>query len=126
MKIIAIFIALIAITNPAFAQGNKRPDCKAPQTQMAMNYCAHSAYQAADRTLNQVYQKTMAAQPGQHRNALYQAQIAWLRYRDLACNSYSLMAAGGTMQPMLYSNCLAGLTTARTGLLQEQLDGQGN
>ena len=123
MKTLCSVLIFFTFINAAFAQRNQ-PDCKKPQTQLEMNYCANLTYEAVDRKLNEVYQKVMQGlQSRPHNMALYQAQIAWLRYRDMACHSYSLVAEGGTMQPLLYSNCLAKLTNSRTEILHEQLDG---
>ncbi len=53
------------------------------------------------------------------------AQEAWISYRDRACASYALMADGGTIQPLLFSNCLADLTVSRTQMLEMQSMGLG-
>jgi uncharacterized protein YecT (DUF1311 family) len=101
-----------------------RAECSDPQTQSEMNYCAAQDFATADRKLNEVYRKAMSSRDRKGKRALQQAQRAWITYRDLACKSYSLLADGGSMQPMLASLCLAKLSTERTQMLEEEAYGQ--
>ena len=99
-------------------------DCTAPQTQADINSCAAQFYQMADEDLNLAYgmardmarQIDMDAPQGQASSVtlLRDAQRAWIQYRDLACSAESMLAAGGSMQPMLQLSCLERLTRART------------
>jgi uncharacterized protein YecT (DUF1311 family) len=50
--------------------------------------------------------------------SLREAQRAWVTFRDLACEVESLVAEGGSMQPMIYSACLTTLTEERTDALR--------
>ena len=105
-------------------------ECDDPQTQMALNLCALAYYEAADAELNQVWADVVTVmraadaarergdrQPGYY-ETLLEAQRAWLKYRDAECMSQSFMARGGTMQPMLDSQCKAYLTEERTEQLR--------
>ncbi|WP_406648412.1 lysozyme inhibitor LprI family protein [Aliisedimentitalea scapharcae] len=106
-------------TSVALAQ-----DCSAPQTQSAMNECAAQFYRFADEDLNLAYglARDMAKQidtyapSGQVSSVtlLRDAQRAWITYRDLACSAETMLAAGGSMQPLLHFGCLERLTRART------------
>ena len=112
---------------------NAEPDqvCDDPQTQLALNTCAGMDFEQADERLNEQWQETVAymkardaeidrtedSQPG-HYETLLAAQRAWLAYRDAHCRSESFMARGGSMQPMLLSQCKAYLTELRTEQLR--------
>lgn len=124
MKIIAVFLfAALLIPVPALA------DCSDPQNQSEMNICAHDAYMAADKELNEVYGRAMAVMKEMDRYleaglkgaaiTLRAAQRAWIVFRDKACEAYGFQARGGSMEPMLVGGCLARLTRERTKHLQE-------
>ncbi len=99
-------------------------DCKAPQTQIAMNFCAKLDFEASDKKLNTAY---VAARkymknfdtnvPEGSRdgvNLLLQAQRAWIDYRDKACASEGYLSQGGTIQPLIIFECKSQLTDRRT------------
>ena len=117
-----------------FAQtGNAEPDqvCDDPQTQHAMNTCAAMDFEQADERLNEQWRETADymraldaeidrendSQPG-HYETLLEGQRAWLSFRDAQCRSEGFMARGGSMQPMLVSQCKAYLTELRTEQLR--------
>ena len=105
--------------------------CDDPQTQMAMNTCASMDFEQADARLNEQWRETAEhmraldagidrendSQPG-HYETLLEGQRAWLSFRDAECRSEGFMARGGSMQPMLVSQCKAYLTELRTEQLR--------
>ena len=119
LRFFSLVVALV-LSIPAVAMA----DCSDPQTQSEMNYCAAQDLEVADTKLNEVYKRAMSAQDRKGKRAMQKAQRAWINYRDLACQSYSLMADGGSMQPMLASLCLPKLTDERSKMLEEQVYGQ--
>jgi uncharacterized protein YecT (DUF1311 family) len=74
---------------PARAQSNPGDlDCKAPQTQMAMNLCAGHAYQAADEELNRVWAELRARRGEGHSwDPILEAQRLWIPFRDAHCEA---------------------------------------
>ena len=119
-----IFALLLLLAQPA----NAEPDqvCDDPLTQQAMNTCAAMDFERADERLNEQWRETAAvmreldaeidrendSQPG-HFETLLAAQRAWLEFRDAQCRTEGFMARGGSMQPMLVSQCKAYLTELR-------------
>ncbi|NVP54634.1 lysozyme inhibitor LprI family protein [Mycoplana rhizolycopersici] len=109
-------------------------DCKLAQTQSDMNACAAEDYAAADKALNEQWLATkkaakvwddMIESDGGPRGAedrLLKAQRAWLAYRDSQCEALGFTVQGGTIQPMVVSNCLADLTRKRTEELGQLSD----
>jgi len=109
-------------------------NCDNPQAQQEMNYCAARDFERADAELNTEYRRAVAAaQRADHEEAGYrvegdnrpgdeatlrEAQRAWLAFRDAHCRLEGYEARGGSMEPMLYSGCLATLTRARTAELR--------
>lgn len=99
----------------------QQPNCNNPQTQGEMNACAGIAYQNADRRLNQVYRQLLPKLSGSRRQKLISAQQAWIKFRDANCTFERSEFAGGTMEPMVYSSCLANVTKQRTAQLEQYL-----
>jgi uncharacterized protein YecT (DUF1311 family) len=118
--VLTIMLALAAAIQSA--QGN----CRNPQTQLDMNFCAGDRFGQADAQLNRAYRdvvrEAQEADRGDadldtsHPNneeALRASQRAWVAFRDAQCQYESFEARGGSMQPMLYENCRARMTRER-------------
>ena len=58
-----------------------------------------------------------SGEPGEEAS-LREAQRAWVTFRDAHCRLQSFEARGGSMQPMLLSQCKAYLTELRTEQLR--------
>ncbi|MFM7714168.1 MAG: lysozyme inhibitor LprI family protein, partial [Microcystis sp.] len=108
-----------AATNLQLAQ---RPNCNNPQTQSEMNICASIAYQNADRKLNQVYRQLLPKLSAARKQKLISAQQAWIKFRDSSCEFERSAFEGGSIAPMIYSNCLAAVTEQRTNDLRRYLE----
>lgn len=87
-------------------------------TQVEMNRCAAQDHAKADRELNERYQQYMARLGDEQKRQLRDAQLAWIRFRDLSCGFESTGVKGGSMYPFVLSSCLARMTRARV----QQLD----
>lgn len=119
--VLATASAAILAADAGFAQS---PDCGNPQTQLEMNLCAHSEFQAADGDLNSDYRiardemriidRNLAADLHGAEKALLSAQRAWIKYRDKACSAEGFIVRGGTMEPLIISSCLTRLTRQRS------------
>ena len=102
------------------AQAQSGDDCQSPQTQMMMNICANREYAQADAALNDAWgpARKFADAIGKG-TLLLEAQRAWLAYRNAACLAQASPYEGGSIQPMIYSNCLSRLTAQRTEMLKD-------
>ncbi|MEL6604724.1 MAG: lysozyme inhibitor LprI family protein [Cyanobacteria bacterium J06614_10] len=99
--------------------------CEAPTTQLEMNQCAQLAYAVADVELNQVYQILKSRLPATGQQALTEAELAWITFRDLDCGFDRDQYAGGSIAPMIYSDCQEEQTILRTQeLVQTELPDQ--
>ena len=114
MLAIALGMILIGLTSAQAAGCGARP------TQASMNKCADKAYKSSDSRMNRVYRMAMKAQSSNHKQALRKAQRSWISFRNNACKSYSNLGDGGSIRPLLFSDCLARLTKERTKMLQLQ------
>lgn len=128
MTFISVMLTFI-VSSPALAN-DQGFDCSQPQeNQLGMNICAGEDYKKADAALNAAYiqaQASMksfldydAAKAKAGKQKLIEAQRAWIKFRDAACEVEGLSAEGGTIQPLLISTCLTKLTKRRTEDLLE-------
>ena len=110
--------------------------CDNAMTQTAMNMCSKQAYDRANAELNRVWEQVRAyarradasydhddGEPD-HWDTLLKAQRAWLIYREEHCRLSSYDARGGSLQPLLASDCMTSLTEARTAELSRLLSNQ--
>ncbi|GAB3540359.1 hypothetical protein GCM10027443_38140 [Pontibacter brevis] len=106
----------------ATAQGTQKLNCDNPRTQAEMYACATQAFQEADNKLNQVCKEVMAQLTPEQKALLVKAQKSWLVVRDSHCKLYEQFYAGGSMMPLMVSNCARELTENRSKELQINLD----
>lgn len=101
-----------------------------------MDDCAAFEYKQADAHLNKVYRKAVqymaddlvrAQKENDQRQIKYEetaiaslkeAERTWLSYRDIQCKAAAQQYEGGSMAPMIYSQCLTNLTKHRTADLR--------
>ncbi|HDS5325663.1 TPA: DUF1311 domain-containing protein [Klebsiella aerogenes] len=104
-------------------------DCSNANTQTEMNQCAAAQYQAADKKLNETWQQALKRASGQQLELLKKAQQAWISLRDADCAFLASGAEGGSMQPMLTSQCMTDKSVEREAFLASLLqceDGDQN
>jgi uncharacterized protein YecT (DUF1311 family) len=128
------FAGLVLLTSsiPSLAQtAEPAVDCNNAQTQLEMNLCAGRAAKESDRQLNIAYKKvqnsykstdTPADDRARQQKALTNAQLAWIKYRDSNCTWQASKFDGGSIQPMIYANCVDRMSQERTQELLESLE----
>ncbi|EQA6238484.1 lysozyme inhibitor LprI family protein [Enterobacter ludwigii] len=92
-------------------------ECANETTQLEMNTCTAQQYQAADKKLNQTYQAAIKRAEAPQRELLKKAQQAWIALRDADCNFIGSGTEGGSVQPMIISQCLNEKTVEREAFL---------
>lgn len=93
-------------------------DCEGSQSEM--NQCADQQYRQQDRRLNELYKKL------EKTPELIKAQRAWIAFRDAECDWQEAEYKDGSMYPMAYSYCLAGVTEERIKTFENVLSNSGN
>ncbi|EPL7510778.1 lysozyme inhibitor LprI family protein [Klebsiella aerogenes] len=124
MKRTLIAAAALLASGAAWAD-----DCSNANTQTEMNQCAAAQYQAADKKLNETWQRALKRASGQQQELLKKAQQAWISLRDADCAFLASGAEGGSMQPMLISQCMTDKSVEREAFLASLLqceDGDQN
>ena len=101
-----------------------------------MDDCAAFEYKQADAHLNKVYRKALeymtddlarVQKQGDQKQTKYEetamaslkeAERTWISYRDIQCKAAAQQYEGGSMAPMIYSQCLTTVTEHRTADLK--------
>lgn len=131
------FIAFVGLAFSVLVSGSfaQEANCNNPQSQLEIGFCTYQDYLAADKVLNEQYQRAIAFAKQMDlvlpeylwgaEDALRQAQRAWIPFRDAACIAEGFIARGGTMESQVVSSCLAFLTRQRTQTLVNFADMAG-
>ncbi|EJM88493.1 MULTISPECIES: lysozyme inhibitor LprI family protein [unclassified Pseudomonas] len=106
---------LLALTPLLFTTVAHAVDCDNATDQATMNQCAAQQNKAADKELNALYQQINARlkDSPESKKQLIGAQRAWIGFRDAECRFSASGVEGGSVYPLIYSNCITDLTKAR-------------
>lgn len=116
MKRILFAVAALLASGAALAE-----DCSNANNQTEMNQCAAAQYQAAEKKLNETWEQALKRASGKQQELLKKAQQAWISLRDADCAFLASGAEGGSMQPMLISQCMADKSVEREAFLASLL-----
>jgi uncharacterized protein YecT (DUF1311 family) len=108
-----LFISLV-IDIKAYAAG-----CSDPSTQLEMNDCAGQKYEKANKELNKAYSEYRKRLSDTQKQLLKNTQLAWIKFRDLACEFESSGVDSGSARPMTRNFCLAEKTRVRLKEIKE-------
>jgi uncharacterized protein YecT (DUF1311 family) len=86
----------------------------AAQTTVEMDQAAGQRFQAADRQLNQAYQRLLPGLPKPARAKLANAQIRWIKFRDAWAEVRMDRYRGGTAAKIAYTDARTAATQRRT------------
>ncbi len=118
-------VMLLPIGSRASAQQSVPDDCyKTAVTQLDLDRCAGSDFEAADKELNKTCRELLSRLPDSaDQQALKTAQLAWIAFRDKDCEFEAGPVEGsGSIRPMVAAMCLADRTRARTAQLKTFLN----
>lgn len=99
----------------------KASTCDDPKTQMDINRCASSALDAEAAAINSVYSRYRAGLNSVEKKQLKDVQLAWIKFKDLACKFEASTVEGGSMQPYVLAQCLIEQTKVRRKQLEALL-----
>jgi uncharacterized protein YecT (DUF1311 family) len=106
---------LLALTPLLFSTVAQAVDCDNATDQATMNQCAAQQNKEADKELNTLYQQITERlkDSPDSKKLLVGAQRAWIGFRDAECKFSASGVEGGSVYPLIYSNCITDLTKAR-------------
>ena len=111
MKVLfVLFFSSLAfvISATAFAA-----ECGELDTQAAMNQCVMVQFQQLDKEMNKAYTEYQSRLDRRQKRQIKEVQLAWVKFRDLACTFESSGVEGGSAHPFIFRSCLAEKTRAR-------------
>ncbi|MGP6463096.1 lysozyme inhibitor LprI family protein [Pseudomonas parakoreensis] len=115
---------LLALTPFLFSpHAHAAVDCANASDQATMNQCAGQEFKSTDKELNAVYQQITGRLKDNpdRKKLLVGAQRAWIGFRDAECKFSASGVEGGSVYPLIYSNCLTAVTKARIEALKQYL-----
>lgn len=118
---------LLALTPFLFSpHAHAAVDCANASDQATMNQCAGQEFKSTDKELNVVYQQITGRLKDNpdRKKLLVGAQRAWIGFRDTECKFSASGVEGGSVYPLIYSNCLTAVTKARIEALKQYLECQ--
>lgn len=121
--IASIVTASVSSPSPAQAQHMNDPDGPCWETGSTVNtaQCLDTAYKRADTELNATYRQIMEALDDAEKASLRSAQLAWINYRDKACDAEAAPYRNGTARGVARLACLEAATRARTSFMKTGL-----
>jgi uncharacterized protein YecT (DUF1311 family) len=87
--------------------------CGDAETQDVMNSCFYIEFLNSDHAMNSAYAVLMKKLDPDMQKRVRDAQLAWVRYRDLQCSAVGALWEGGSIQPTQVYACKSGLTSDR-------------
>jgi uncharacterized protein YecT (DUF1311 family) len=130
LGLVASLAILAAANGPAL-------NCKDPQSNLEMKFCAEREWKRADAELNAIFAKALAdanqhnamrRQPGYDKMPdsvamLKEAQRAWVTFRDANCAYHYQVYYGGSHAGLAYLLCKADMTKTRVKELRALMNG---
>ena len=97
-------------------------DCtKRELPQQHLNYCQGLKLKKADDELNRTYKELVPLLPPDRLKLLQSAQLAWIGFRDKACEFAGKKFEGGSAEPYEYASCATEITLQRLVQLKTEL-----
>jgi uncharacterized protein YecT (DUF1311 family) len=86
---------------------------KAAGGTLEMKDCISAEFSKQDNRLNTIYKEQMASLPENQKSSLKHAQRTWIKLRDSECKSQSKEEEGGTLEGIIYGDCVLQKTAIR-------------
>ena len=114
---------MLVLLELAAVRGADAAECGDAATQSELNVCADQNFRNADTRLNDAYRQAVMGLHGQSDRLalLTKAERAWVSFRDAECAFAGSGSEGGTIEPMIVSECLAQVTAEREKSLRRSL-----
>ena len=111
--IIGVLLYSLIVSSSALAL-----NCQNPQTQTDMNQCASIDLDRETKTLNKTYGDFRTKLNSTQNQKFKEVQLAWIKFKDLACKFEAAGIYGGSAYPMVLANCLIKKTRQRNKELE--------
>lgn len=99
--LVCSFLSSLFVSSSALAL-----DCQNPQSQTDMNQCAYSDLDSETKKINKTYNDFRAKLNPTQKQQLKEVQLAWIKFKDLACQFEASGVEGGSAHSMVLAGCL--------------------
>ena len=106
-------LALLSTGLFVSAQASASTTCDKAHTQTDMNKCIAAELAVEDQKLNQSYRNFQRLLNNSEKKQLKAVQLAWIDFRDKACQFSASPVRGGSAYPMALNGCLTTYTQQR-------------
>ena len=106
-------LALLSTGLFVSAQASAADTCDNAYTQTDMNKCAAARLAVEDQKLNQSYRNFQRLLNSSEKKELKEVQLAWIDFRNKACQLSAQSDRGGSIYPMVLNDCLTIYTQQR-------------
>lgn len=96
-------------------------NCRNASSQLEINQCSDQEFKEKDKELTKLYKYYYMKLDNPRKSQLQNSQHAWKIFRDLSCQYEANYYEGGSLAPMIYSNCLKDKTKARINDLKNYI-----
>ncbi|MGB4813272.1 MAG: lysozyme inhibitor LprI family protein [Methylophilaceae bacterium] len=115
--LVCSFLSSLFVSNSVLAL-----DCQNPQTQTDMNQCASTDLDRETKRINKTYNNFRAKLNTTQKQQFKVVQLAWIKFKDLACKFEASGVEGGSAHSMVLAGCL----TEKTRQRNKELETLGN
>ena len=102
------FLSLLFVSGAALSL-----ECEDPMTQLDMNLCASAELDRETKKINKTYNNLRAKLNSEQKQQIKEVQLAWIKFKDLACKFEASAVEGGSVYSMVLSECLTAKTRQR-------------
>lgn len=114
-RLLLLLVPMLPALSVAHAQSASPDPCAKAVSQVDMDACYSGEYKKADARLNSIYRKALASLQSSKTAVvdLKTAEFAWIKYRDAHCQAAGKQYEGGSIRPMIESQCMQLVTQHR-------------
>ena len=106
-------LALLSTGLIVSTQASAATTCDKARTQTDLNNCVAAKLAVEDQKLNQSYRDYRRLLNSSEKEQLKTVQLAWIDFRDKACQFSASSVRGGSAYPMALNGCLTTYTEQR-------------
>jgi len=113
-----VFTACFYIFVLVYSGSAKALDCQNQHSQADMSQCAGADLDRETKRINEIYNKYRAKLNISQKEQFKQVQLAWIKFKDLACQYEASGVEGGSAYSMVVAGCLIQKTQQRNKELE--------
>jgi uncharacterized protein YecT (DUF1311 family) len=115
-KILALVLCIF------YTEISSAVECNQASTELGMRQCVTEEYSKLDKQLNKIYSEYRGRLNDVQKQQLKEAQLAWVKFRDLACKFEASGVEGGSAHQMVVTQCLSQKTRGRISEIERLLN----